>query len=186
MICVIHGGQTGVDRGAHEAARENDWLLAGYMPQRRCDERGPIPADVASHLIAHAEGGYVERTEANVRSSDALLVVVPSTQHPGQTPGTAMTLDLARERQMRRKIVDPNSSPVEISDWIASVERELAASAQGQRTLFGPRDFEPIFLRLMIAGPRESRWPGAREATALLLRHVGLQLRASASSQKIA
>jgi hypothetical protein len=187
MICVVHGGQTGVDRGAHEAAVVNDWPISGYMPRRRCDELGPIPEDVARYLVPYETGGYGERTEANVRSSDAILVVVPLAQDSAHTPGTALTIAIAREQHRLLKIVDPHTSRVEISAWISSACRELAEAAQAQRSLFGSRDPEPVFLRLMVAGPRESRWPGAREATMQLLRDVDLQLRSlDASSRRIA
>ena len=38
MITITHGGQTGVDRGAHEAAIDNGWRVAGYMPRDQRDE----------------------------------------------------------------------------------------------------------------------------------------------------
>ncbi|HSX21410.1 MAG TPA: putative molybdenum carrier protein, partial [Gaiellaceae bacterium] len=69
MITIVHGGQTGVDRGAHEAAIDNGWRVAGYMPRDGRDELGPIPPDVARFLVAHEKAGYGARTEANVRAS---------------------------------------------------------------------------------------------------------------------
>lgn len=187
MICIIHGGQTGVDRGAHEAAIANGWSISGYMPRRRCDELGPIPADVAQRLTAYESGGYADRTKANVRISDALLVVVPSVQAPERTPGTAMTIDLARERSLSLKIVDPYTNSTEIGDWIASLLRELATTTHSQRLLFAALETYPVCLRLMIAGPRESRWNGARAATVQFLREVGLQIQdLDAASRRIA
>ena len=98
MLTIIHGGQSGVDRGAHEAALSCDWNLAGYMPIDRRDERGAIPDDVARFLIEHDKPGYAARTEANVRSANAALVIVRDAVEAHTTPGTAMTIDLVIER----------------------------------------------------------------------------------------
>lgn len=39
LITIIHGGQSGADRGAHEAAISNGWNVTGYMPRDCRDER---------------------------------------------------------------------------------------------------------------------------------------------------
>lgn len=173
MITVIHGGQTGVDRGAHEAAIDNGWRVSGYMPRGARDEFGRIPIAVASFLREHESSRYAARTEANVRSCDALLVVVSDAKDPRTTPGTAKTIDLAAGRNLQRMIVDPTCIPLLIAEWIW---RDLI----GRRTLplpfFDTRSLDPVPVRLMVAGPRESKWPGARVETAELLRRVGVEL----------
>lgn len=174
MITVIHGGQTGTDRGAHAAAIDNGWLVAGYMPRNARDERGPIPPGVARYLRPHEKTNYAARTEANVRSCDALLVVVPNAEDPRATPGTAYTLDLAERLYKRRMIVDPRLPARVIADWIW---RDLLAL----RTLPLPletRGHDPLSPRLMVAGPRESKWQLARLETADLLRRVAAELQA--------
>ena len=158
-----------MDRGAHDAALENGWIVSGYMPRDGRDERGPIPPDVARYLQPHESRSYAARTEANVRSSDALLVVVRSADDPRATPGTAKTIDLAAQRNLRRMIVDPTSDAALIARWIRSGRLPLPLD------LFEPtRDAPPM--RLLVAGPRESKWQGARVETAALLRRVGLAL----------
>jgi hypothetical protein len=136
------------------------------------DELGPIPPDVARCLQPHEKTSYVARTEANIRNCDALLVVVPDADDPRATPGTKKTLDLATDRHLRRMIVDPSFAPRPIAEWIW---RDLLAL----RTLPLPletRSLDPVRVRLMIAGPRESKWSGARVETAGLLRRVALEL----------
>jgi hypothetical protein len=174
VITVLHGGQTGADRGAHEAAIENGWLVAGYMPRDGRDERGPIPDAVARRLWPCEKPGFSARTEANVRCCDALLVVVPRALDPRATPGTAKTIDLAEKFHKRRMIVDSSFPAGTIATWIW---RELLAL----RTLPLPLDTrgcDPVPSRLMVAGPRESKWNGAQAATVEVLRNVAAELRA--------
>jgi len=173
VITVIHGGQTGVDRGAHEAAIDSGWHVAGYMPRDGRDELGPIPPDVARFLMPHPKTGYMARTEGNVRMSDALLVVVREAVDPRATPGTARTIDLAIDRRLRRMIVDPICSARKIAEWIW---RDLLAYRTLPLPMGSESEIEPIPVRLMVAGPRESRWSGARVETAGLLRRVALAL----------
>jgi hypothetical protein len=178
MLTLIHGGQTGVDRGAHYAAIDNGWLVAGYMPSNARDEYGPIPPEVARCLRAHGSDRYAARTQANVMCCDALLVVVRNKTTPRVTPGTATTLDLAADRHLLQKVVDPNDAPGMIARWIwcdllALKQLPLLLEAQAN----------PLPTRLMVAGPRESKWPGACAATAGLLRQVGHVLRGLSSGQ---
>jgi hypothetical protein len=164
MITLLHGGQTGVDRGAHEAAIDNGWPVTGYMPRDGRDELGPIPPDVARFLTPHEKPGYGARTEANVRSATALLIVVQDANDPCVTPGTTKTIDLARSRHLPKKIIDPAQDVPLLAIWI----RGLLSFG----TLPLLRDEAPPSLRLLVAGPRESKWRGAQDATATLLRHV--------------
>jgi hypothetical protein len=174
VITIVHGGQTGVDRGAHEAAINNGWSLAGYMTRDQRDELGQIPPDVARFLVAIDKTSYAARTEANVRAATAALIVVQDANDPGVTPGTAKTIDLVMERRMRRTIVDPQADATVIARWIWTDLRMMS-------TLPLPLEIEtkvldPVPTRLLVAGPRESKWRGARVETAALLRRVGLAL----------
>ena len=173
MITLVHGGQTGVDRGAHEAALDNGWLIAGFMPRDGRDERGPIPMDVARYLIPHDKAGYPARTEANVRMCDVLLIIVPDAKNPASTPGTKMTIELAERFRKRKMAVDPNSSVRSIAEWIWL---ELFAR-QTLKLPFISQDQDQLPSRLMVAGPRESKWPGACTIAVEILRKIatGLQ-----------
>ena len=169
MITLLHGGQTGADRGAHEAAIDNGWLVAGYMPRDQRDELGKIPRDVALFLTPHDKTGYAPRTEANVRASHAALIVVRDADDPRATPGTAMTIDLAVEHQLHRMIVDPTDDAAQIARWIWSTLLSVQLPL--------PLDTcDPVPAKLLVAGPRESKWQGARVETAALLRRVALAL----------
>ena len=172
MITIIHGGQTGVDRGAHEAAIDNGWRVAGYMPSDARDELGLIPQDVTRFLVPHDKASYAARTVANVASASAALIVVHDAGNPLATPGTAMTIDLAAQQRLPRRVVDPTTDAAQIALWICS---DLLM----QRTLMLPLDglkLDPDPMRLLVAGPRESKWRGAQAETAALLRRIALAI----------
>ncbi len=173
MITVVHGGQTGVDRGAHDAAIDNGWRVAGYMPRDGRDELGKIPEAVARCLTPHEKTGYGARTEANVQMANAALIVVRDADDPRVTPGTTKTIDLVTARRLRRLVVDPKFDPARIARWIWSDLMMMTGTLS--LPLLGTQ-LDPAPTRLIVAGPRESKWSGARIETAGLLRRVALAL----------
>lgn len=156
MITIVHGGQTGVDSGAHDGAVANGWAIAGFMPHDKMGEDGPIPANIRVFLQACRHKGYAARTKANLEIAHALLVIVQDTLHPHNTPGTKLTLAEARRLALPRLVVDPTSHIGTIADWLTKL---LYAAAR-----------DPF--KLMVAGPRLSKWPDGRVATATLLHHL--------------
>jgi Circularly permutated YpsA SLOG family len=174
MITLVHGGQTGVDRGAHEAAIDNGWHITGYMPRDQRDELGRIPPDVARFLVPHDKTIYAARTAANVRASTAVLIVVKDADDPRATPGTATTIDLAGDRHLRQMIVDPRTDASTIARWIWY--DLLVVSGTLPLPLKTHDALALIPTKLLVAGPRESKWQGARVETAGLLRRVALAL----------
>lgn len=165
-IIVLQGGQTGVDRGAHVGATDNGWQIRGCMPKNGRDELGPIPADVARHLERCIDASLPARTRVNVQLSQAVLLVVPDKEDPQATPGTALTMRLAAELGRPRKVIDPRDpeAHVEVAQWLRTLNNRFYGGVAG-------RD-----LRLMIAGPRASRWSSGQVETAGLLRRLKLAL----------
>lgn len=161
-LTIVQGGQTGVDRGAHEGATDNGWPVKGYMPKNRCDELGLIPAAVAASLLPCTISGYPARTSTNLRMVHALLVIVPDKHDPYATPGTRLTLTEAREINLPRLVVDPDEDMRVLGTWIHMLRVRQARED----------------LRIMVAGPRESRWASGRVDTAALLRRLKIQLNA--------
>ena len=161
MITIVHGGQTGIDRGAHHAAIASDWKVSGYMPSDRRDEHGPIPDDVAKFLQPCTRSGYGSRTEANVQSVQAALIIVRDLGCPRETPGTAKTIDLVNRRHLPRMIIDPSANREALALWIWS---DLLMLRTQMLPLQGLQ-LQPAPMRLLVAGPRESKW-GAAEAAA--------------------
>lgn len=179
MIKILQGGQTGVDRGAWRAAIDNGWAVGGWMPSNCRDELGQIPQEVTQHMMPLHMGGLSARTQANVTEAAALLIVVPDAQDPKATPGTKLTLELAAARGLPRLIADPSTPAIEVARWIRGLLRGGIQLVLDQRHDLGFRARPQLdgALLLMVAGPRESKWPGAQVETAGLLRRVELELR---------
>jgi len=99
---IISGGQTGVDRGALDAALERGFSCGGYCPEGRLAEDGPI-ADIYP-LTELEQGGYAERTIRNVVESDGTLVIYFGSLEGG----TEQTVRHCIERGKPCKLVDAN------------------------------------------------------------------------------
>ena len=150
-LTILHTGQTGVARGAHLGALDGGLPIAGWMPRGKHDELGPIPADVAQHLIPCTvgirDGGFLAATGANVEWATHVLMVVQDCRKIASTREAALIHDLARDELYGRPwiAVDPDIPSAQLKDWIA---RELKILRAADR-------FE---MRLLVAGPRASHW----------------------------
>jgi hypothetical protein len=91
-ITIISGGQTGADRAALDFAIENGFTHGGWCPRGRVAEDGPISGRYS--LRETPSRRYAQRTEWNVRDSDA---TVAFTLSEALTGGTGLTLRLAAE-----------------------------------------------------------------------------------------
>ena len=87
---VVSGGQTGVDRGALDAALELGVDCGGWCPAGRRAEDGVIADIYPLRETRSSEPG--ERTRRNVEDSDGTLVI----DFPESGPGTRLTIDCAK------------------------------------------------------------------------------------------
>ena len=71
-ITILSGGQTGADRAALDFAIEYGLPHGGWCPRGRLAEDGPI--DERYELTETPSHRYAQRTEWNVRDSDATVV----------------------------------------------------------------------------------------------------------------
>ena len=151
---IVSGGQTGVDRGALDAALELGAPCGGWCPQGRKAEDGAIPD---RYPLRELPGGdYVERTRRNVEDSDGTLIL-----HFGAlSEGTLHTLVVCEERMKPVCLID--------GDEVAPSE-----AADQARAFVEDHDLG----RLNVAGPRVSRCPlahdYARDVVRGLLRALG-------------
>ncbi len=142
MIKIISGGQTGVDRGALQAALDRQLSCGGWCPADRAAEDGRIPAHFP--VTELAGGGYAQRTERNVLDSDATVLI-----HFGTiSGGSRLTLHCCCEAN--RPSLEIDASKIEAAK---AVQRMLAFVGEYQLAC------------LNIAGPRESGAPGAARLT---------------------
>ena len=73
---IISGGQTGADMGGLIAGKELGIETGGFAPKGWATELGPKRELLESFgLVEHRDRGYPRRTFANVRDSDATLIV---------------------------------------------------------------------------------------------------------------
>lgn len=89
-ITIISGGQTGADRAALDFAIKHGFAHGGWCPRGRQAEDGSLPDRY--DLRETPSRKYAQRTEWNVRDSDATAVFSIAADPHG---GTRLTLVLA-------------------------------------------------------------------------------------------
>ena len=149
---VVSGGQTGVDRGALDAALRLGVPCGGWCPAGRLAEDGVIPACYPVTELAGA--GYGERTRKNVEDSDGTLIVT----FGHASGGTAYTIEVCEKLGRPHLIVDAASGTLE--EAVDRVVRFVREEGIGQ---------------LNVAGPRASGEPRAHEYAYGLMRDVCLR-----------
>src|SRR3990170_5614735 len=137
---IISGGQTGVDRGALDAALDKRFPCGGWCPAGRLAEDGPI--DRAYPMSEMDHGSYGERTRQNIINSDGTLIV-----HFGPLEGgTKVTLQNCIHLKKPYELINAQ----EISETRAA---ELVT-----------RFIESFSINtLNVAGPRQSKVPEAHD-----------------------
>jgi hypothetical protein len=142
---IVSGGQTGVDRGALDAALARSFSCGGWCPAGRRAEDGVIDA---RYPLTELEGGYRARTRQNVVDSDATLII-----HFGPvTGGTKLTVTFANA--IGRPLLQIDAGKLTLVDAIEDVIRFTVR-----------HDVET----LNVAGPRSSGEPnGQRYAHELI------------------
>jgi hypothetical protein len=133
-----------VDRAALDVAIEAGLNTGGWCPKGRRAMDGPIPDRYP--LRETPSRRYGQRTEWNVRDSDATLILTSG----GLSGGTRLTADLARRYGRPFLVVDLDREP-----GVARAARWLRVS-------------RPAVLN--VAGPREEGAPGIGRRAAAYLR----------------
>ena len=131
---IVSGGQTGVDRGALDAAIAFGAEHGGWCPQGRLAEDGPIPP--MYRLRQTRSKDYAVRTERNVRNSHGTLIL-----HRGTLAGGTLLTHRLVLRHGKPLLSVDLSEPYAVSEiaaWIAEHRIRI----------------------LNVAGPRESSCDG--------------------------
>src|SRR3989304_5681242 len=100
---IVTGGQTGVDRGALDAAIARGIPHGGWCPQGRLAEDGRIPD--LYQIQENDSPDYTIRTERNVLDSDATLILCRGPL----SGGTLLTFHFAKQHQKPCLVVDLDS-----------------------------------------------------------------------------
>lgn len=147
---IVSGGQTGADRAALDAALRHGVQYGGWCPRGGWAEDLPEPPGLLDRyplLQATESADPRERTTANVRDSDATLVL---TAAGARSPGTDLTVSVAERLGRPCLRVDPRAGDAleRVEAWLRGFDRPVT---------------------LNVAGPRESQAPSAYDdCTALL------------------
>jgi hypothetical protein len=134
LLKIVSGGQTGVDRGALDAALRLGFPCGGFCPCGRLAEDGVIPERYP--LSELPDGGYLERTIRNVVESDGTAVLFFGTLEGG-------TEEAVNQCRLSRK-------PFMLID---AEELDAAQAAQSLRDFVTAHRIRS----LNVAGPRQSR-----------------------------
>lgn len=131
---IVSGGQTGVDRGALDAAILLGLDHGGWCPRGRLSEAGRIPAKYRLHELDSSE--YWVRTERNVTDSDATLILYVRRM----TGGTLFTYRMTQKHSKPAYLIDlqQDADLQSVRGWIEDGAIKI----------------------LNVAGPRESSHPG--------------------------
>ncbi len=149
---IISGGQTGVDRGAIEAALEAGFPYGGLIPKRRRAEDGIVPEKFTAMEVA-PRLDYLFRTERNVQYSHVTLII--SREYIGESKmanrsGTQKTYDICHA--YRKPVLVLYKQELEKTlEWLKEVQAKVDPDKEG--------------LILNVAGPRESKAIGIQAST---------------------
>ena len=147
---IASGGQSGVDRAALDFAIGRGILYGGWCPKGGWAEDFPDPPGVLGlypGLRETSELDTRQRTEWNVRDSDATLVLA---RLNANSPGTSVGIAAAQTRAKPHLIVD-----IDAPDAAERIRAWLAEN--------------PDIRILSIGGPRESESPGIYQVALTLL-----------------
>jgi predicted Rossmann-fold nucleotide-binding protein len=143
---IVSGGQTGVDRAALDVALALGIECGGWCPQGRRAEDGRIPERYP--LTETESAAYSQRTQRNVRESDATLILVCGEPRGG----TLLTQRTAGRIGKPCLSVDVNApvAPQEVREWLSQHAVRI----------------------LNVAGPRETQSPGIGQLATQLLHEL--------------
>lgn len=153
---IVSGGQSGVDRATLDFAIASGLAYGGWCPKGGWAEDFPDPPGLLARypdLHETPESDPRQRTEWNVRDSDATLILV---RRGVVSPGTAFTAAAAGGHSKPYLIVDIGGS-----DAARCIAAWLETNAE--------------IRSLNIAGPRESEAPGVYDAVSNILRALSVQ-----------
>jgi hypothetical protein len=135
---IVSGGQTGADQAGLEWAIEHGVPHGGWCPKGRRSEDGAI--DPRFTLTETPSANYLERTEWNVRDSDATLIVTMGATLDG---GSKQTAEFAKKLGKPWLHFRPGVHPKFIARFLDKHKVKT----------------------LNVAGKRESSAPGVSELT---------------------
>ena len=157
MLVIIHSGQTGVERGAHRAAVSAGLSIAGFMPLDRRDELGPIPADVGQVLTPCFDRGPRPAVRANIALASGVLLVVPEASAPEKFTAMSAVMQGIRSARVPSLVCDAKTNLDDVVRWARQLPETSGST------------------RVMVTGPRGTRWPEGETVARRIVAAIGLQ-----------
>ncbi len=148
---IVSGGQTGVDRGALDAAIALGLEHGGWCPRGRRAEDGTIPLQYDLKMTESSD--YAVRTRRNVGDSDGTLIFY----NHNLSGGTRATHQYAVRSGRPYHLVRFDDSALSATEECRADRRAIEAVAAWL--------VENELAVLNVAGPRESLQPGIAAAT---------------------
>ena len=152
---IVSGGQTGVDRGALQAAMDLGLDWGGWAPKGWRAEDGAIPPPYRERMQELATANYLGRTRRNVIDSHATLIITNAYPLGG---GTLRTRFFCQELMRSHFTVSLGEA-----DAAVKVRRWLGQFFAAEH---------PVPFVLNVAGPRESKAGGIQKRTRRFLADV--------------
>jgi len=118
---------------------------------------GPLPTEVAEHLIACSRQGVRSALFATLERANVLVVCVPDAGQASTSPGIGVIRTHARTLAVPQYIVDPSTD----LDVLAMRLRELEQVSAGST-------------RVMVTGPRGTRWHAGERLGWLVVAQLSL------------
>ena len=156
MLLIIHSGQTGVERGAHRAAIGGGLSVAGFMPLDKRDELGPIPSDIADLLTPCFDRGPRPAVRANIALASGVLLVVPESLTPEKFTAMSAVMQGVRAARAPSLVVDGRTNLDDVVRWARQLPETSGST------------------RLMVTGPRGTRWPEGEAIARRLVSAIGI------------
>jgi hypothetical protein len=157
-ITIVSGGQTGADRAALDFAIEHGMAHGGWCPRGRLAEDGAIAGRY--QLRETPLRRYAERTEWNVRDSDATVVFTVARTVSG---GTSLTLACAR--RLGKPVLHLSR------DSVTAVRGEADGIGMAAGMLEAFLDENDVRV-LNVAGPRATQQPAIGDFVRGVLRRA--------------
>jgi len=129
---IVSGGQAGADRAGLDWAVQHGVDHGGWCPKGRRSEDGPIPA---GYLLSETPlAGYLQRTEWNVRDSDATVIFTLTDALDG---GSKKTAEFAEKRGRPCLHFRPGVHPKFLAHFLAR-HRVTTLNVAGKRESAAP------------------------------------------------
>ncbi|MVW64202.1 hypothetical protein GPY61_30160 [Massilia sp. NEAU-DD11] len=129
---LVSGGQSGADRAALDWAIERGLRHGGWCPRGRKTEDGVLPE---RYLLRETpSASYLQRTEWNVRDSDATLIFTLTDRLDGGSKRTAAFADGLNKPRLH---VRPGVHPKYVTRFLLR-HRVRTLNVAGKRESFAP------------------------------------------------